>query len=165
MSGLPETVLAELVGALGEDAVVTDPDILAAHSHDRASFCAAGVPAVLLRPRITDEVQRVMRIAHRHRVPVILRPPGVHPHEHLGPVLRLRAARTRVDRQQRIPGIVRAPKHVAELDPLDLLPQRLDFRLPLGLERRIGVHGEQVRQLPELGHLGRCPVPWLDPAL
>ncbi|GGM61074.1 FAD-linked oxidase [Thermopolyspora flexuosa] len=71
MSGLPETVLAELVGALGEDAVVTDPDILAAHSHDRASFCAAGVPAVLLRPRITDEVQRVMRIAHRHRVPVV----------------------------------------------------------------------------------------------
>ncbi len=71
MRGLPETVLAELVGALGEDAVVTDPDILAAHSHDRASFCTAGVPAVLLRPSSTDEVQHVMRIAHRHRVPVV----------------------------------------------------------------------------------------------
>jgi len=71
MSGLSATVLAELVAALGEDAVVTDRDILDAHSRDRASFCTAGVPAVLVRPRNTDEVQRVMRVAHRHRVPVV----------------------------------------------------------------------------------------------
>lgn len=70
VSGLDRTVLDELTGALTE-APVTDPDILDGHRHDMASFCPAGVPAALVRPRTAAEVSAVLRIASAHRIPVV----------------------------------------------------------------------------------------------
>ncbi|NUR16201.1 MAG: FAD-binding protein [Dermatophilaceae bacterium] len=51
--------------------VVTDPDILAAHARDHATFCPVGVPAALVRPRSTAEVVAVLRAAARVGVPVV----------------------------------------------------------------------------------------------
>lgn len=64
-------MLEELRAALGDSAVITDPDILAGHSRDEAGLCEAGTPAVLVRPANTAEVQAVVRIAASHGAPVV----------------------------------------------------------------------------------------------
>ena len=64
-------VVAELRAALPDGAVLTDPDLLASYRHDEADFCEAGTPAVVVRPRTTQEVAEVVRVAARHRVPVV----------------------------------------------------------------------------------------------
>nr|WP_285665811.1 FAD-linked oxidase C-terminal domain-containing protein [Actinorhabdospora filicis] len=64
-------LLAELAAALPQGAVVTDPDILAAHVRDHADLCEAGAPLALVRPRDTAQVAAVMRAAHAHGVPVV----------------------------------------------------------------------------------------------
>ncbi len=61
--------VTELESAVG--AAVTDADVLDAHRHDHAKFCPAGTPRALVRPRSTAEVSEVLRIAGRHRVPVV----------------------------------------------------------------------------------------------
>ncbi|MFI6348645.1 FAD-binding oxidoreductase [Streptomyces sp. NPDC050560] len=63
--------LAELAGLLPEGALVTDPDVLEAHRGDRAHFSTPGVPAALVRARGTEDVSAVLRVAARHRVPVV----------------------------------------------------------------------------------------------
>jgi glycolate oxidase len=51
--------------------VSIDPDVLRALSRDYAPLCPAGTPAALIRPSSTDEVSTALRIAHRHRIPVV----------------------------------------------------------------------------------------------
>jgi len=65
-------MLEELRTALGDSAVVTDPDILAGHARDEAALCEAGTPAVLVRPADTAQVQAVVRIAAAHRAPIVV---------------------------------------------------------------------------------------------
>ena len=43
---------------------------------DEAMTLAAGQPAVVVFPRTTQDIQSIMRIAHRHRVPVVARGAG-----------------------------------------------------------------------------------------
>jgi glycolate oxidase len=69
MAGSP--LLDDLRTALGEPAVLTDPDLLRGYQRDEADFCAAGLPAVVIRPRSTAEVVAVVRVAATHGVPVI----------------------------------------------------------------------------------------------
>ena len=64
-------MLEELRNALGTDAVITDPDILATHARDEAGLCESGIPSVLVRPADTAQVQEVVRIAGRHEVPIV----------------------------------------------------------------------------------------------
>ncbi|MDG4791496.1 FAD-linked oxidase C-terminal domain-containing protein [Micromonospora sp. WMMD1102] len=64
-------LLDDLRAALGESAVLTDPDLLRGHQRDEADLCPAGMPAVLVRPRTTTEVVAVVRAAARHGVPVV----------------------------------------------------------------------------------------------
>ncbi|MFF4811516.1 FAD-binding oxidoreductase [Micromonospora chersina] len=64
-------LLDELRTALGDAAVLTDPDLLAVHARDEADLCAAGTPLVVVRPRDTAEVVAVVRAAGRHGVPVV----------------------------------------------------------------------------------------------
>ncbi|MFE5207476.1 FAD-binding oxidoreductase [Streptomyces sp. NPDC056600] len=64
-------LITRLLDGLPEDAVLTDPDVTASYSHDMASFCPAGVPAVVVLPRTTEQVQHVMRTATELRVPVV----------------------------------------------------------------------------------------------
>ena len=67
----PTTLLDDLRAALGDDAVLTDPDLLRMHQRDEADLCAAGTPLVVTRPRDTEQVVAVVRAAARHGVPVV----------------------------------------------------------------------------------------------
>ncbi|KIF69687.1 FAD-linked oxidase [Streptomyces sp. AcH 505] len=67
----PDDLLARLRSALPEEALITDPDVMASYAHDMASFCAAGAPAVVVLPRTVEQVQHVMRAATALRVPVV----------------------------------------------------------------------------------------------
>jgi glycolate oxidase len=64
-------IVAELSAALGDGAVVADPDILQAFAMDQARFCPAGTPAALVRPRSTEHVSTVLRVASLAGVPVV----------------------------------------------------------------------------------------------
>jgi glycolate oxidase len=66
-----QAVLPRLADALGPGAVLTDPDVLRTFSTDAARFCPAGTAAGLVRVRSTAEVSTVLRLASRHRVPVV----------------------------------------------------------------------------------------------
>ncbi|MFJ7152676.1 FAD-binding oxidoreductase [Streptomyces sp. NPDC100445] len=65
------TLTDRLLAGLPPEAVLTDPDVTASYSHDMASFCPAGAPAVVVLPRTVEEVQHVMRTASELRVPVV----------------------------------------------------------------------------------------------
>ncbi|MFI9157239.1 FAD-binding oxidoreductase [Kitasatospora aureofaciens] len=60
-----------LAQGLPAGAVVVDPDVTAAYSHDMAGFCAAGAPAVVVFPETVEQVQHVLRTATELRVPVV----------------------------------------------------------------------------------------------
>ncbi|HEX5540513.1 MAG TPA: FAD-linked oxidase C-terminal domain-containing protein [Micromonospora sp.] len=64
-------LIDDLRAALGAAAVLTDPDLLRGHRHDEADLCAYGMPAVVTRPRTTEEVAAVIRLAAQHGAPVI----------------------------------------------------------------------------------------------
>ncbi|MEV7424060.1 MULTISPECIES: FAD-binding oxidoreductase [unclassified Streptomyces] len=66
-----DDLLAQLRAGLPADALITDPDVTRSYAHDMASFCAAGTPAVVVRPRTVEQVQHVMRTATALRVPVV----------------------------------------------------------------------------------------------
>lgn len=51
--------------------MLTDPDLLRGHQRDEADLCAAGMPAVVVRPRDTAGVVAVLRAAAAHGVPVV----------------------------------------------------------------------------------------------
>lgn len=67
----PDDLLTRLRSALPEEAVITDPDVMASYAHDMASFCVAGAPAVVVMARTVEQVQHVMRTATALRVPVV----------------------------------------------------------------------------------------------
>ncbi|MEU1607703.1 FAD-binding oxidoreductase [Micromonospora matsumotoense] len=69
MAGSP--LLDDLRAALGDEAVLTDPDLLRLHRRDEADLCAAGTPLVVVRPRDTAQVVAVVRAAARHGVAVV----------------------------------------------------------------------------------------------
>jgi glycolate oxidase len=68
--------LAELIAALPDGTVVTDPAITEGYRQDRAFDPSAGKPLAVVRPRRTEEVQTVLRWATAHRVPVVPRGAG-----------------------------------------------------------------------------------------
>ena len=63
--------LADLIAALPDGTVVTDPDILGSYRQDRAADPSAGTPLAVVRPARTQEVQAVMRWATTHRIAVV----------------------------------------------------------------------------------------------
>ena len=70
----------QLVGALSRGLpagrVVTDPDVLAALSHDEAEWAPAEVPAAAVRARSEAEVQHVVRTCAEFGAPVVPRGAG-----------------------------------------------------------------------------------------
>lgn len=64
-------IIAALTAALPAGVVVTDPDVLAAHTRDHADLCDAGAPVALVRPRDTNQVEIVLALASAHGVPVV----------------------------------------------------------------------------------------------
>jgi glycolate oxidase len=70
------SALDDLVTALPEGTVVTDPDIVASYRQDRAADPAAGTALAVVRPRRTEEVQTVLRWATANGVAVVPRGAG-----------------------------------------------------------------------------------------
>lgn len=68
--------LHTLAESLRDGAVLFDADTMAAYRWDRANAPDAGTPLAVVRVASTDDVQDVVRIASRHRVPVIVRGAG-----------------------------------------------------------------------------------------
>ncbi len=64
-------VLEQLRSGLDEDAVLVEDASTEAYRFDMAKFCAAGSPGVVVRPRTTEQVQHVMRVASEHGVAVV----------------------------------------------------------------------------------------------
>ena len=63
---------------------------------------------------------------------MLLGPPDVHPHEHLGPIGGVHSAGTGTDGDQRFALVVLAGQQGPDLQRLDLGLQRLQFRVGLG---------------------------------
>ncbi len=64
-------LISDLRAALPDGTVLTEPDILRSYERDEADLCEHGTPAAVVRPRTTGEVCTAVRIAGRHRVPVV----------------------------------------------------------------------------------------------
>jgi glycolate oxidase len=69
-------VLAALADQLPAGALVTDPDVVEAYRHDRASTALAGQPLALVRATSTADVQATLRTASAHGVAVVPRGAG-----------------------------------------------------------------------------------------
>ncbi len=68
--------LAELVDALPDGVVVTDPDKVEKYRWDRSQDPGTGTPAAVVRAEDSDQVQTAVRWAAAHGVPVVPRGAG-----------------------------------------------------------------------------------------
>ncbi len=71
-----DAMTQELVSTLPAGRVLTDPDLMDRFRHDHAELVEGGRPRAVVRPRDTDEVQAIMRIAAAHRIAVVARGAG-----------------------------------------------------------------------------------------
>lgn len=69
-------VLAELVDALPDGVVTTEPATVEAYRHDWSRDVTAGTPVAVVRVTCAEQVQATMRWATRHGVPVVPRGAG-----------------------------------------------------------------------------------------
>jgi glycolate oxidase len=72
---VPASLVTELLGALGADGVVVDPDELRVYECDGLTGHRA-VPELVVLPTSTEEVQAVVRGCNRARVPFVARGAG-----------------------------------------------------------------------------------------
>lgn len=63
--------LAPLTAELSAGALITEPDVVAAHSKDWALFCEVGTARALVRATSVEDVQATLRFASEHRIPVV----------------------------------------------------------------------------------------------
>lgn len=73
---MPGPLTDALSRALPAGRVSTDPDVLAALSHDEAEWAPAGLPAAAVRARSEAEVQQVVRTCAAFGAPVVPRGAG-----------------------------------------------------------------------------------------
>jgi glycolate oxidase len=66
-----DVVFDDLRSGLPAGTLVTDRDVVASYSIDRAMHCPPGRAHALVRATSTADVQHVLRVASRHRVPVV----------------------------------------------------------------------------------------------
>src|SRR3990172_4416609 len=69
------SIAAELRAALGTDHVITEPEQLKVYDCDGLTSWRA-LPALVALPGSTDEVQAVVRLCHRERIPFVARGAG-----------------------------------------------------------------------------------------
>jgi glycolate oxidase len=72
----PSAFLADLVGAIPGERIVTHPETLDGLRRDQTPLIEAGRPIAGVYPISTDEVSAVVRVAARHQVPVVPRGAG-----------------------------------------------------------------------------------------
>jgi glycolate oxidase len=75
-AGKPETLITALDRGLPAGRLVTDPDVLAAISHDEAEWAPAGRAVAGVRARTEDEVRHVVRTCAQFGAPVVPRGAG-----------------------------------------------------------------------------------------
>lgn len=68
-------LVADLIAALGADAVIVDPAAMWGYREDRSGL-PAGMPVAVARPADTAGAQAVVRAAARHGVPIVTRGAG-----------------------------------------------------------------------------------------
>src|SRR5512139_3949967 len=73
---MSDTRIAELVDALPQGIVTTDPAVLENYRHDWSRAPGAGTPIAVVRPADADQVQVAVRWAAEHGVPVVPRGAG-----------------------------------------------------------------------------------------
>ncbi|MBM4478524.1 FAD-binding protein [Rhodococcus hoagii] len=76
MTTVDPAVLDQLIGALPDGAVLTDPDMTAGYRQDWAADPNAGTPIAVVRATCTEDVQAAVRWAAEHRVAVVPRGAG-----------------------------------------------------------------------------------------
>ncbi|MGH8994666.1 MAG: FAD-binding oxidoreductase [Acidimicrobiales bacterium] len=69
-------VVRELEAGLPDGSVLTDPAVMDQYRYDRAMTVVPGAPLAVVRATTTADVQHVLRVATRHRVPVVTRGAG-----------------------------------------------------------------------------------------
>ena len=113
------------------------------------------LPGDLDRHRLDPRLFARQQVDHLGLEPLALTPAQVHAHQHLRPVLRLGAARARMDGEDRGLGVVRARQHDLELELFQLATQAGHAVGDLGIEAAVvaGFLGE-LQQDTEVGGLG-----------
>lgn len=76
ISTLDMSKLQELIDAVGEDGVVTNPATIDSYRWDRANDPDAGTPIAVVRATSAEDVQATIRFAAAHRIPVVPRGAG-----------------------------------------------------------------------------------------
>jgi glycolate oxidase len=71
VEGMTNEVIRDLADSLPAECLVTDRDLIESYRYDRATFCEAGQPMVVVRARDVDQVSATLRIASKHRTPVV----------------------------------------------------------------------------------------------
>ena len=69
-------LVAELRAAVGDDCVVTDADVTASYARDMMPLAPSGIPAAVVFPRDTGQVQAAVRVCGAHRTPIVPRGAG-----------------------------------------------------------------------------------------
>ncbi|SFI55189.1 glycolate oxidase [Amycolatopsis regifaucium] len=69
-------MIDDLVAGFPPDRLVRDPDVLRSFAHDEAEWAPHGTPVAAIRPHTAEEVQAVVRLCLRHRVPLVTRGAG-----------------------------------------------------------------------------------------
>lgn len=75
MTAAPKSLAPALTRLIGEGKVSAAPEILKANAGDK--WFASTLPEVVIFPRTTDDVSKVLRFAHRRGIPVTARGAGV----------------------------------------------------------------------------------------
>ena len=91
-----------------------------------------------------------------------LAPPQVHPEQHLGPVLRLGAARSRLDVQKRVGRIHLSGEHPAKLQGAEMFVERRHVGIDLGDGLRIGLFLSQREERLRVFQSGLEAIETLD---
>ena len=100
------------------------------------------------RRRLEPRLLAGARLDELRLEPTVDGPAQVHPQQHLGPVLRVGAARARRDRDDGVPGVVLAVEERLLPEPCELVPHRGDLLGNLFLERRLQL--DQLRGVVDL---------------
>lgn len=73
---MDKEIVKELSKIVGEDYISTRKDILLTYSTSASTSYERRLPGAVVRPRTTDEVSRVLKVAHKHKLPVTPRGGG-----------------------------------------------------------------------------------------
>lgn len=67
----------ELIGIVGAESVLDDTESLKPYSRDY-SLSIPGMPSYFVKPKNADEIQRIVKLANKHKLPVIPCSSGIH---------------------------------------------------------------------------------------